>query len=427
MNVAEIKLWGKRIGVVSLDDNSPYVYFKYDDDFIKSGIQLSPIMMPLSDEIYQFKNLPLTTFKGLPGLLSDSLPDRYGDILIDAWLGSQGRQSSSMNIMERLCYIGTRGMGALEYHPIIHDQKNMSEHVYLNQLVELSNTILKERKENVVHKINGIEDIIKVGTSAGGARAKAIVAFNEKTGAIKSGQVNAGEGYSYWIIKLDGINHLEASSYTKIEFAYYLMAQSANIIMQPSKLLKTDNLTHFMTKRFDRIEQTNGHIEKRHMQTLGALLHIDYNEAGVMSYEETAKMMYQLNMKPCEISELFRRMIFNVMARNQDDHVKNISFLMDKSGVWSLSPAYDMTYSYNPNGMWTSKHQMTINGKVRDFLYEDIMHAAEKMFIKPKIANKIISEVKNAIMQWPTFAMMAELDEKETQYIQNQMILINPM
>lgn len=423
MTVAEVMLWGKRVGAVSMDDDSPYVYFKYDDTFLSSGINLSPIMMPLSKEIFQFKSLPLNTFRGLPGLLSDSLPDKYGNQIINAWLTSQNRSIDSFNILERLCYVGKRAMGALEFVPSNHGEYNKVEEIQLANLVKLSNEILNQKEGVSAKKEDELTEILKVGTSAGGARAKAIIVYNETTGMIKSGQIDAGKGFTYWLLKLDGVNQQAETSFTRLEYAYYLMAIDAKINMSESRLLQKDGLYHFMTKRFDRIINANGTMEKVHMQTLGALAHIDYNEPGLMSYERVTDLMYMMGIKLSENKQFFRRMVFNVMARNQDDHVKNISFLMSKEGEWTLSPAYDITYAFNPDGKWTSRHQMTINSKDHDFVLSDLLKCAEYMKIKIKEAETIIEEVRNSLLKWKVFAEKAHLNPLVMQQIENQFIL----
>jgi len=423
MKVGEVRLWGRRIGAVSIEDDSPYAYFKYDDAFIRSGIELSPIMMPLSQEIFQFKTLPLSTFKGLPGLLADSLPDKYGNTIINAWLASQGRSVDSFNIVERLCYVGKRGMGALEYHPTKHSELSEVDDVDLDRLVKLSNEIINAKEATVANQEDELEEIIKVGTSAGGARAKAIIAYNEKTGVIKSGQIDAGKDFTYWLLKLDGIDQIEESTFTRREYAYYLMALDAKIIMNESRLFEKDGYYHFMTKRFDRVANAHGKMEKVHMQTLSAVAHVDYNEPGLMSYERATDIMYMMGMKLSENKKLYRRMVFNVMARNQDDHVKNISFLMNKKGEWSLSPAYDMTFAYNPEGKWTSNHQMTINGKLHDFTMDDMLKAAENMKVNIEDAKTIISDVREALMKWESFARKATLRKKDIDSIKKHFIL----
>ncbi len=422
MRAAEVILWKTRIGVVAIDEDSRYCTFKYDSEFIKSGIELSPIMMPLTENIYEFRTLSLESFKGLPGLISDSLPDKYGNAVINAWLASQGRTPESFNVIDRLCYIGTRGMGALEYSPDTSKEFKGSNEIEINQLVEFSNQILNQKKRITEEFNNDFREIIKVGTSAGGARAKAIIAFNEKTGVIKSGQIDAGKGYTYWILKLDGVDQQEETSHTRVEYAYYLMAKEAKIDISESRLIRRDNYYHFMTKRFDRVVTEDGTINKVHMQSLGALLHRDYNEPGTLSYEEAVQAMVTLNLKKSEIEEFFRRMVFNVISRNQDDHVKNVSFLMNRNGEWSLSPAYDLTYSFNPNGKWTAVHQMIINGKRSDIRLDDLLKSAKAMRIKEDKAMGIIVEVNSAISKWNKFAREAYLEEETIKRLEDSFI-----
>lgn len=420
MRVAKVMLWGTQIGAVSIDEDSQFCSFRYSPQFAKSGIELSPIMMPLSNSIYQFKTLSLESFNGLPGLLSDSIPDRFGNALINAWLISNGRTIDSFNAIERLCYVGIRGMGALEFLPDINHAFNEIEEVEIEQLVELSDKVLNQKENITVSDKNNLKEIIKVGTSAGGARAKAIIAYNEETKEIKSGQIYAGKGFSYWILKLDGVDQKEETSQTRIEYAYYLMAKAAKIEMSESRLLFENNRYHFMTKRFDRIVLEDGKMDKIHMQTLGAMLHIDYNQPGLISYEEVVHLMQKLGLKKEEKEQFFRRMVFNVMARNQDDHVKNISFLMNRKGIWSLSPAYDVTYAFNPNGRWTSKHQMLINGKRSDITKYDLLKSAKSMEIKESKAIEIILDVSNAIARWSEFARESFLEDEIIMYIKNK-------
>lgn len=412
MKSAEVFLWKTRIGAVALDEGSDYCTFKYDDDFLRSGINVSPIMMPLSDIIYQFNALNLDTFKGLPGLLADSLPDRYGDDIINAWLAATGRNIETFSIIDRLCYIGTRGMGALEFKPAYDVNLNESVDIEVNRLVELSNQILNQKQGLSKNIQDDLGEIIKVGTSAGGARAKAIIAYNENTGEIKSGQVDAGKGFSYWILKLDGVDQQAETTHTRIEYAYYLMALDAKIIMNESRLIEKDNYFHFMTKRFDRIETEEGRIDKVHMQTLGALMHRDYNVPGSLSYEEAAQMMVKLELKKSDFEQFYRRMAFNVIFRNQDDHVKNISYLMNRRGKWSLSPAYDITYAFNPLGKWTATHQMLINGKSSNIQKSDLLASAHAMNIKEARALEILDEINNTRLKWESFAKQAKLNKK---------------
>src|SRR5215469_484526 len=363
MTVAEIKLWGRTIGAVSLEDGSDYAAFQYEPEFARSGIELSPVNMPLTDRIYTFPQLPQKTFHGLPGLLSDSLPDQFGNILIDAWLATQGRTPESFNAVERLCYIGTRGMGALEFAPALGPKPRTAKKIEIDSLVKLASEVLTHRTNlkatfATEQRKKALSDILRVGTSAGGARAKAVIAWNRETNEVRSGQVAAGPGFDYWLLKFDGVSgnkdkELEdPKGYGASEYAYSLMARAAGITMTECRLLEEGGRRHFMTRRFDRLASG----AKLHMQSLAALAHFDFNLARAHSYEQAFLTIRRLNLPMATVEEQFRRMAFNIIARNQDDHVKNIAFLMDKAGHWSLAPAFDMTYSYNPSGDWTSTH-----------------------------------------------------------------------
>lgn len=420
---AEVYLWGTKIGTVIQESVSDIPKFSYDKNFINSGIELSPIVMPLSNRVYSFPILSKQTFYNLPGLLADSLPDKFGTKLIERYLNDSGRNIEDFCAVERLLYVGSRAMGALEYRPAMDVIKTKSSSINLDSLVELASEILSNKeKVHFREKNPTMEQIIKVGTSAGGARAKAIIAWNRKTNDIKSGQINNNNDYEYYIIKFDGVKNNQDNSndcaFTRIEYAYYLMALDAKINMSHCELLKENNRYHFMTKRFDRISN-----QKLHMQTLGALAHYDFNNPGVNSYEQASKIMYKLNLNQVEIEQFFRRMVFNVIARNQDDHVKNISFLMNKKGVWSLSPAYDVTYAYNPNNFWLKNHQMSINSKLNNFKKEDIIACAQFMNISKAKIEKIITDVQNSILKWEEFAQIAFVPEEEMLEIKKNFIL----
>ncbi len=423
--LAEVKLWGRTIGAVSLADNDDVAAFEYDPEFAGSGIEVSPITMPLSRRIYRFQELSRPTFHGLPGLLADSLPDRFGNTLIDTWLAQQGRTANSFNAIERLCYTGDRGMGALEYVPAIGPKRSQSRQVQVDQLVELASTILSHRNSLNTSFSQGdneraLADILQVGTSAGGARAKAVIAWNPETNEVRSGQVQAGQGFEYWILKFDGVSgnrdkELEdPQGYGVIEYAYALMAEAAGINMSDCRLFEENGRHHFMSRRFDR--HAGG--EKLHMQSLCGLAHYDYNLAGAWSYEQALLIMRQLALPMDSIEQQFRRMVFNVIARNQDDHVKNIAFLMDKSGNWSLSPAFDVTYSYNPTGAWTASHQMTINGKRDGFTLDDFRACAKTASMKRGRAEKIVDEVSTAVADWISHADIAGVDPQQRKQIQ---------
>lgn len=413
--VAKVNLWGSMVGAIAWNDASGYATFEYEPGFLKKGLDIAPITMPLDkaineNGIFSFRVLNKETYKGLPGLLADSLPDRFGNKLIESWLAQQGRDPASFNSVERLCYTGKRGMGALEYEPVIPSITDKSGPIEINELVKLTKEVLNERinlKLNIHEKSNeGLLTILRVGTSAGGNRAKAIIAYNEKTGDVRSGQIDDLEGYSYWIIKFDGVNDKQLGDpkgYCKIEYAYSLMAKDCGITMTECKLLEEHNRSHFMTRRFDRVG-----TKKLHMQTLCAIAHFDYNSAGAYSYEQAFQIMRQLKLPYGDLEELYRRMVFNVIARNQDDHTKNISFLMEETGKWSLSPAYDLTYAYDPVNIWMKAHQMSINGKRDDIARVDLTEVAKRMNIKK--SNEIIDSVLDTVSKWTKYAKKADID-----------------
>lgn len=421
--VAEVKLWGNTIGAVSLEEEDAIASFQYEPAYLASNIELSPLMMPLSEKVYRFSDLNYKTFHGLPGLLADSLPDRFGNALIDIWLARQGRIAQSFNAIERLCYTSDRGMGALEYKPATGPKRSQSNQLHIDQLVELASEILSQRQalNTSFNNEQAMIDILRVGTSAGGARAKAIIAWNPETNEVRSGQVKTKKGFEYWILKFDGVSgnkdkELEdPKGYGAIEYAYSNMAKAAGIKMGACRLFEENERRHFMCKRFDRLQDG----EKLHMQSLCALAHYDFNMAGAYSYEQAMLVMRQLDLSMDDIEEQFRRMVFNVIARNQDDHVKNIAFLMDKSGQWSLSPAFDMTYSFNPSGAWTAVHQMSINAKRDNFTLDDFKACAKTASMKRGRAEKIVGEVKQAISNWKVFAKEAGVDPKQLDQIQN--------
>ena len=422
--VATVILWNKTVGAVLWDSKKQFAIIEFEKSFLKRGMDISPIIMPLSElqkgnTIFSFPNLPKETFFGLPGLIADSLPDRYGNKIFDAWLARQGRDLQSVNPVERLCYTGKRGMGALEYKPVLHPSRDFkSDPVEIEEMIKLADEILNE-KNNVKANFDkesekALLDIIKVGTSAGGARAKAVIAYNEMTGEIRSGQADVPENYSHWIIKFDGIKQKELGDpkgYGRIEFAYHNMAVDCGINMMECKLLEENERAHFMTKRFDRL---NGN-EKLHLQTLCAIAHYDYNDPNSYSYEQAFHVMRQLKLHYPDAEQLFRRMVFNVIAKNLDDHTKNISFLMDKSGRWTLAPAYDVTYAFNPESKWTRRHQLSINGKRDDITIEDLMTVGKEMNIKK--SKEIINKIKEVVGAWPEYARQAAIPKSQIEPI----------
>jgi serine/threonine-protein kinase HipA len=431
--LAEVRLWGRIIGAVALEDTEEVASFQYASDFAQSGIELSPIVMPLSTRIYRFPGLPRASFHGLAGLLADSLPDRFGHALINAWLATEGRRPESFNAVERLCYVGARGMGALEFRPSVGPSPRASRRLEVAALVELASHVLAAHGALAGSLATGararaLEDILRVGTSAGGARAKAVIAWNEKTHEIRSGQVEAGSGFGYWLLKFDGVHgnrdkELEdPQGYGVIEYAYSLMARAAGLEMSECRLLEEGGRRHFMTRRFDRNELG----QKRHMQSLAALAHYDFNAAGAYGYEQAFAVIRQLRLGMDAVEQMFRRMVFNILARNQDDHVKNIAFLMDRAGHWSLAPAFDVTYSYNPAGRWTARHQMTVNGKQDGFTVADLKAVARTAGMVRGHAERILDEVRVAVADFARFAGEARLPEDWQRTIAGQLRLDLP-
>lgn len=422
--VARVELWGRVIGAVSMVPGTNHAAFQYSPEFLGSGIEVSPLTMPLAPSVYSFPHLAQNTFHGLPGLLADSLPDKFGNALINAWLATQGRTPESFNALERLCYTGVRGMGALEYAPAIGPKRSKSTRIEIDALVRLASEVLTQRNGlhgsfDGPHRERTLQDILMVGTSAGGARAKAVIAWNPETNEVRSGQVPAGNGFEYWLLKFDGVagnkdKELDdPKGYGAIEYAYCLMARAAGITTSECRLMEENGRRHFMARRFDRLPDG----AKLHMLSLGAMSHFDYNVAGAYSYEQAFLTMRQLQLPPESLEEQFRRMVFNLVARNQDDHVKNIAFLMDKAGQWSLSPAFDVTYSYNPDGQWTSMHQMTVNGKRDGFTIEDLRSCAQTALLRRGREKTILDEVCSAARRWRQFAEAAGVLEEQLEQI----------
>lgn len=422
-----VKMWGTPIGYLRQEENG-IVGFQYDEEFIGSGIEVSPIKMPLSQRTYSFPTLSEETFHGLPGMVADSLPDKFGTIVINRYLESQGRRPDSLSVIEKLCYTGKRGMGALEYEPaqeIINDD----DAVDIDALTKLASEILSKKEDFHIEKNDKMmAQLMESGSSVGGARAKTLIAWNPESNDIRSGQVNAGKGYEYWLLKFDNIKNNrdkdlmpDDGEYTKIEYAYYLMAKSAGIDMSECRLYKENGSAHFMTKRFDRKGERG---EKVHMQSLCALAHMDFNMPRKYAYEDAFTVMKQLKLPYGDRTQLFKRMLFNEYAKNFDDHTKNISFLMDKRGIWSLAPAYDITFSYKRDSIWVNAHQMLINGKADEILKEDIMKVATMAGIRKTDAQKCIDEVVGAVMKWEDFAQQADVSEYNYERIKKELFCL---
>lgn len=409
-SVAEVILWGRVIGAVALKEGDTAARFDYAREFMGSGVEVSPFTMPLSSRVYSFPALAKESFHGLPGLLSDSLPDRYGNALINAWLALQGRPPNDLNPVERLCYVGNRGMGALEFRPSTGPDPDTSHDVDVAELVRLASAVLQERAALDLSLSEaderGLETILKVGTSAGGARAKALIAWNPATNEIRSGQLELEPPFEHWMLKFDGVSNnrdrelADPMDFGRVEMAYHRMAVDCGITMMPCRLYEEGGRAHFMTRRFDRTADG----KKVHMQSLGGLRHFDFNAAGAHGYEEAIQTIRMLGRGREDVEQMVRRAIFNVVARNQDDHVKNIAFLMDRKGQWSLAPAFDVTWSYNPDGLWTGSHQMSFNGKRDGFSREDVDAVGEVAFLPRGLARQILDEVLEVVSHWREYA-----------------------
>ena len=419
MTDAHVMLWGRRIGAVSWDEARALGVFQYDPAFVNAGIEVAPLTMPARETPYEFPALSREAFKGLPGMLADALPDRFGNRLIDAWLAETGKNPEAFNPVDRLCYIGRRGIGALEFEPALR-KRTRAKRLEVARLVDLANRVLDQRA-NLAGRLDGkhdaeaLEDLLSVGTSAGGARAKAVLAWNRKTGEFRSGQLDAEPGFEHWLLKFDGVSNsrdkelADPKGYGKIEYAYALMARGAGIAMSECRLHHETGRSHFMTKRFDR----DGTGRKIHMQSLGAMRHFDFNDPSAYSYEQAVMTIRGLGLGMAAVEEQFRRAVFNVIGRNQDDHVKNISFLMDRLGNWSLSPAYDLAYAYNPSGTWTRDHQMSLAGRRSGFELDDILQFATSIGMKRRRALEILDEVSVAVGHWEIHAETAEVDPRD--------------
>lgn len=421
MNTAYVKIWGELVGAVAWNETTGLAAFEYDSRFKNLNWDLAPLQMPIHSgkNKFEFPSLrkkgegELDTFKGLPGLLADALPDRYGNDLINMWLAGQGRPSDSMNPVELLCFIGTRGMGALEFEPVTLKESKRPFSIEIESLVDIAKRMLS-KKETFVTNLQKDEEqammeILRVGTSAGGARPKAVIAYNEKTGEVKSGQTNTTKGFDHWLIKLDGVSDVQLGTshgYGRVEMAYYNMAIACRIEMMPSRLLEENGRAHFMTRRFDRDE---GSV-KHHIQTFCALKHFDYNAVTSFSYEQLFQTMRELKLPYSAAEQMFRRMVFNVLARNCDDHTKNFSFRLRKDEKWELAPAYDLCHAYQPNHKWVSQHALSVNGKRNNITREDLLIIGKS--IKNKKAEAVIREINDTVSQWKKFADETKVSPK---------------
>lgn len=432
VTTAFVHIWGKRAGAIVWNEQTGLGSFQYDSQFYLENQDLSPIKMPVANgnQIFSFpenragKNA-LNTFFGLPGMLADVLPDNYGNQLINSYLAQNGRAPNSMNPVEKLCFIGTRGMGALEFEPSGLESKKQPFKIEVNGLVEMAQKMLSKRSSfsTDLHadEKSAMLDILKIGTSAGGARPKAIIAFNEKTKEVRSGQTIAPKGFSHWLLKMDGVSDAqfgESLGYGRVEMAYYLMAIDCGIEMMPSRLLEENGRAHFLTKRFDRV----GNDEKLHVQTFCAMQHFDYNLVNSFSYEQLFQTMRSLRLSYPDAAQMYKRMVFNVMAKNCDDHTKNFAFTLARNGEWQLAPAYDVCYAYRPDSQWVSQHALSINGKRKDFTQEDLLSVAKAMNIKKPL--HLINEVRESVSKWFEFSKMTQVSEELSEIISQNLVLL---
>lgn len=413
VNVATVRLWDRDVGAVAWDADRGVGAFEYEPAFIRQGHDIAPLTMPLRSGVRSFPELNRATYHGLPGLLADALPDRFGNRIIDAWLARQARSSSDFTPVERLCYMGVRGMGALEFKPAIGPRATKAVPLEVAELTQLVSDIFRHRTEWVVElsgsKAEALNTIIRVGTSAGGNRAKAVIAWNPTTHEVRSGQAALPPGFQPWILKFDGVADSalgDPQGFGRVEYAYHRMALNAGITMAPCRLLEENGRAHFMTRRFDRSEDGG----KIHMQSLCAMAHYDFNAAGEYGYEQAISVILQLNLGYPAVQELFRRMVFNVVARNQDDHTRNIAFLMENDGKWRLAPAFDMVWAYNSAGTWTNRHQMTVNGKRDHFERKDLLAVADTFGIKG--ASEVLDRVIESVAGWGMIAKEFGIDSE---------------
>jgi len=434
ISTAFVKIWGETAGAVAWDEEQQLGFFEYDKNFLSKNWNIAPLKMPISsnETVFSFpehrpaRNSEFNTFKGLPGLLADVLPDKYGNQLMNLWLAQNGRPENSMNPVEQLCFIGSRGMGALEFLPNAVTPKKNTSSIELSSLVETAQRMLNSRRSFQTNltkdEEQAIKQLITIGTSAGGARPKAVIAYNQKTGEVRSGQANVPKGFEHWLIKLDGVSDVQlgdSHGYGRVEMSYYLMAKDAGIDMMPCELLEENGRAHFMTKRFDRAE---GNV-KHHTQTLCAMKHYDFNEVNSFSYEQLFQTMRELRLPYASALQLFRRMVFNILSRNCDDHTKNFSFLMKKNEPWQLAPAYDICYAYSPTSFWVSQHALSMNGKRKNFTAEDFLTIGKAMSIKK--VKDIVNSINEVVLQWPKYASQAGVDKEKTSLIKENLIHIH--
>jgi serine/threonine-protein kinase HipA len=424
IELIKVRAWGSLVGAVVLDPQRNFYAFQYDPTWAQKGIELAPRMMPVRDpQAFLFTNLDEETFHRLPGMLADAMPDHFGNALINAYMTQRGMALESVSTLDRLAYMGKRGMGALEFQPVLGSRRDKNETLGMQALVEAARQAVQGELSTDQQAKSALADLIRVGTSAGGARAKAVIAWNPRTREIRSGQFEVGPGFEHWLLKLDGIEDEALGSskgYGRIEYAYHLMARAAGLEMSDCRLLEENGRAHFMTRRFDR----DGNL-KHHIQTLCAMEHLAFKQARVHAYEQAFACIHRLGMGPDGVDQMFLRMAFNVMARNCDDHTKNLSFILKQGGVWTLAPAYDVAFAYKSRSPWVSQHQMSVNRKFDGITREDLQTVADRFGVRrPDI---LLGNVLAAVKAFDEFAIQAKVPQKTMATILRQLVLLNPL
>jgi len=423
MTTATVNLWGTTIGYIAMDKGERFARFEYDPDFAAFGVEPAPLMMPVKERhIYQFPDLHPRSFHGIPGLLADSLPDKYGQRLVDVWLAKTGRKPEEFNAVDRLCYTGKRGMGALEFEPSTPTTMSTDKRLEIKDLTELASMAFASKETLDARWTGGdgdndLMDILSVGTSAGGARAKAVIAFNPRTRHVRSGQLDLRPGFEHWLIKFDGVEFsgdwgvADPSGYGLLEYSYYVMAGKCGVDMMESRVFSENGRNHFMTRRFDREDEGR----KKFVQTLAALAHYDYYESGHYSYEQIFMIMKQLNIPQPAIEQQFRRTLFNLVGCNQDDHVKNFSLIMDRKGHWDLSPAYDLCHAEGSD--FTRFHQLSVNGKTSGFSMDDIKSLAAYAGLPRGREKHLLAQTVDAFSGWKDTASELDIPKNIKQHV----------
>lgn len=429
VDLIEVRAWDQPVGVVALDPETGYYAFEYTNEWITKGQPLTPIYMPNHSGTFEFPQLSPQTYYRLPAMLADALPDRFGNALVNAWLAENGVPIDQITPLDRLAYAADRGMGALTFHPPVDRPQEDTTAIQLADLVSAARAMVSGEITSSLNLHEALRQLIQVGTSAGGARAKAVIIYNPATDQIGPGQLEVPEGFEHWLIKLDGVGSdlggdydpfTNSQGYGRVEYAYYLMAETAGVQMSECKLLPEGPRAHFLSRRFDRTADGR----RLHMQSLCALAHLDFNLLKTHSYNQYLDTVNQLNLGRDALKQAFRRMVFNIVAVNRDDHTKNLAFLLPEGGDWQLAPAYDITHAHNPNGAWTQNHQMSVNGKFDKIGLEDLLVIGDHYLISRY--KDVISEVVGAVDHWPDFAERAGVDDETTRRIASDHLRYRP-